>query len=207
MTLITAPQPAIFALLAIAASAPIVPDEDAETWLKEQALLEYSPDGSTLELSGRGRAFVSMLASTPLPVRVERWDDPRGEVAMPAPAPQQSEADKLITALTSLLTTNRPMPASIAAPVARPAAAPAPASTVVTTIPPGYQAVPAEWTTTPIGQWPAGLPSDGEVVTIWRDGRVTKPKAVQAVIWLHRDKPDDVVAYRMLDTDTMRVLG
>lgn len=191
---ITAPDGAIFALLAIDAKAPIVPDDFAETWLQEHGLAAFSRDGSILEVTDKGRAFIRMIGATPLPVRVERWDDPRGaELAAPAPAAQPG-AD-LLAGLAQLIAAAGARPA--AAPVPRPAQ---PAGPVV--IPPGFTLVKDDWTRLPIGQWPAELPPDLDLMTMWRDGRMKKA-AVQSVIWLHRDKFDDVIAIKSMGNDTI----
>lgn len=191
---ITAPDGAIFALLAIDAKAPIVPDDFAETWLQEHGLAAFSRDGSILEVTDKGRAFIRMIGATPLPVRVERWDDPRGaELAAPAPAAQPG-AD-LLAGLAQLIAAAGARPA--AAPVPRPAQ---PAGPVV--IPPGFTPVKDDWTRLPIGQWPAELPPDLDLMTMWRDGRMKKA-AVQSVIWLHRDKFDDVIAIKSMGNDTI----
>ena len=191
---ITAPDGAIFALLAIDAKAPIVPDDFAETWLQEHGLAAFSRDGSILEVTDKGRAFIRMIGATPLPVRVERWDDPRGaELAAPAPAAQP--AADLLAGLAQLIAAAGARPA--AAPVPRPAQ---PAGPVV--IPPGFTPVKDDWTRLPIGQWPAELPPDLDLMTMWRDGRMKKA-AVQSVIWLHRDKFDDVIAIKSMGNDTI----
>jgi hypothetical protein len=200
MSMILAPNGAIFALLAIAASAPIVPDDVAETWLREQFLIDDTPAGVT-ELTSRGAAFLRMVNSTPLPVKVERWDDPRGADA-PPPAPPKSDAEKLIAGLAELLAA-RPAPAAAA-----PASRLAPAQPLATvTIPPDFRPVDPFWADLPLGQWPSSLRPDSDVITLWRDGRVNKPKAVQSVIWSRRDKPDDVIAYKLLDNDTIIAVG
>lgn len=192
----TLPISAIFALLAIQSRAPLAPDPDSETLLSDADLVAYNGDGSMLELTGKGTAFCRMLEATPLPVRVERWDDPRGEAAPAAPqVPANGLAD-----LAKLLLAAAGQTAIMA-----PAAAGRPAAPVTTMppIPPGYSAVPEEWSALPVGQWPSVLRADHMVTVMWRDGRI-KTQPVQSTIWTHRGKIDDVIAYRLGDaSDTM----
>lgn len=209
MTLIVAPDGAIFALLAIASAAPIVPDEAAELWLREQSLIEDTPHGVTA-LTSRGAAFVRIINSTPLPVKVERWDDPR-EQAQPAPPAPPAVFDPLalgIAIATALRSTGAPTPAAVLSQPATPRPAPQGARpvTVVTSIPPGYREVPEAWTRIPAGQWPGELRPDADVVVIYRDGRVSAPRAAQSIIWQHREAHanDDPIAFRETGNDTMR---
>ena len=199
---ITAPDGAIFALLAIDAKAPIVPDDFAETWLQEHGLAAFSRDGSILEVTDKGRAFIRMIGATPLPVRVERWDDPRGaELAAPAPAAQPG-ADLLAGLAQLIAAASKVAPQSAADRYVAAERPPAqPAGPVV--IPPGFTPVKEEWTRLPFGQWPAELPPDLDVMTMWRDGRIKKGVAVQSVIWTHRDKFDDVIAIKSMGNDTI----
>jgi hypothetical protein len=206
MSMINAPDGAIFALLAIVNAAPIVPDEDAELWLREQFLIEDSPGGVTA-LTSRGAAFVRILYSTPLPVKVERWDDPREQPAPPPPAATPFDAKAFADVIAAALA-GAVRPASLAAaPVARPAPPGARDPEIVTSIPPGYILVPEHFKTIPPGQWPAELAPDADVKVIYRDGRVSVPRAAQSIIWLHKDHPDDVMAYMQMGNDTMIRLG
>lgn len=206
---------AIFALLAIDARAPIVPNEDAEQAVIAAALADYSRDGSVLELTDRGRAFLRMLEATPLPVRVERWDDPREQSnANNANKSANIDANMMASTMASMFAMfakagAAPLPAAMTPLPGQPghvSAARTPAPTVVTSIPPGFTPVKPEWANMPDGQWPAELPHDAEITTLWRDGRVRKVSAVQAVRWRHIDNFDDVLAYRLTGDPTDSVV-
>lgn len=198
MTIILAPDGAIFALLAIAAGAPLAPNEEAETWLQEQTLIGYSIDGSVLEVTGRGRAFIGMINSTPLPVRVERWDDPRAvDAPPPPPAAPGFDLAGLATMFAAL--------AKGAAPQAQ-AAAPAPrtpgAVSATVDLPHGW--TPNNFTDLPPGQIPPTLQRDTEIYLMRRDGRKIILHA-GAVIFKHTNSRDDVMGWTVNASDSMIV--
>lgn len=198
MTPITAPDGAIFALICLSISAPLVVGEDAELWLREQFLIDDTPGGVT-ELTPRGQAYLDMILATPLPVKIERWGDPRG-IDAPPPAAPALDPVTIATAVALALKGNAVQVAPQRPAPAHPAAKPV---TVVTTIPPGYLDVPDHWKALPAGQWPSELRNDADVRVIYRDGRVSAPRPAQAIIWLHTGGNDDVMAYSPTGNDTM----
>lgn len=187
MTIITAPQGAIFSLLAIAANAPLAPNEDAELWLHEQALLGHSVDGAVLQVTPRGYAFIAMLEATPLPVRVERWHDPRGNDAPPPPAPATDALATLVSLLTAAVRPGAMPAVTLPSPPPR-----APALTASAELPAGWTA--NTFTDLPPGQIPVILQRDHEIMVLRRDGRRVINFA-GTVIFKHNGKPEDVLGW------------
>lgn len=168
-------------LLAIAnrSAAPI--DPESEDWLRGFELLDYD-DGGVLAPTERGKIYLSMIESTPLPVAVARWGDPR---VFPAVAPLpivQAAPQSVVTA-------------------SAPAAAP-PAAGETFQLPTGFG--PNRWTDLEPGRIPPGFARDAELETILRSKRHLKNFA-GSVIWLHRGVPDDVMAYRIIPGDALTV--
>lgn len=177
----TNPTPAaILALLAISERAPLPRDEAAEAWLSENALIALN-EAQILDLTEKGTVWLGMLGATPLPIEVPlpRWTDPRSAPLAYHPSTGQT---------TPVIEAERK----------------AAADTVAFELPPGYN--PNRFTALPPGQIPLGMQRDADIETIWRNGRKVKNYA-GSIIWQHRDKPDDVMAYRVVAGEQLLVSG
>lgn len=182
----TNPTPAaILALLAISERAPLPRDEAAEAWLSENALIALN-EAQILDLTEKGTVWLGMLGATPLPIEVPlpRWTDPRS-----APVIHQDAVVRVGMEPGGLRAADWNEPAK-----------PAPSFE----LPPGYN--PNRFTTLPPGQIPLGMQRDADIETIWRNGRKVKNYA-GSIIWQHRDKPDDVMAYRVIAGEQLLVSG
>lgn len=185
-----APAGAILALLALDLGVPVNADEFAETWLRDSDLV-VDDAAAMPQITGKGRAWIALLRATPLPVKIERWGDPRGDAVIPAAPAPAFDAVALAAAVAQAVgAVIRPI--ATAAPSAnRPASAPADGFE----IPPGFN--PNRYTDLPPGQLPNGLQRDWEIEVIWRDGHPRKMFA-GSVIWKHTGKKDDVMAFRVI---------
>lgn len=190
--------PAILALLALDMGVPIVPDEYAEQWLRDADLVA-DDDAGIAAVTPKGRAWLNLLIATPLPVKIERWGDPRADgapAAPPAPAPAL-DAGVLAAAIVKAAALVG-QPVGVVAPPARPqSTGPAPGD--VFEVPTGYN--PNRFTNVPPGQLPHGMQRDWELEVIWRDGHPRRMIA-GTVIWRHTGKKDDVMAYRLVPSDS-----
>lgn len=172
-------------LLAIHTRAPMLPSPEGADWLREQGMVDTDAVGMTV-LTDKGRVWLDMLASTPLPVPTSAWADPRQPAKFPgAPYPPAPS----ITQVT------------VPAPILRGNAG---SAATLPPQPPGF--VPNEHTALKPGEVPANLPRDTEVECIWRNGKRVKNFA-GAVIWGHRNSPSDVIYIRVIQPEPLLVAG
>lgn len=184
-TNLIAPAGAILTLLAIAARVPYSTDADIDTWLTANELIGPN-DGGIIDLTERGRVWLGMIESTPLPVAVARWGDPRQFAAIDA-----ARFD-------------------IAAVAQRATVAAAPAAPPAGEIPPGF--IPNTFTALLPGQVPGGMQRDTELEVVLRNGRKDKKGQflklyAGQVMWGGNPKNpiEDVIAYRIIPGDTLMV--
>lgn len=194
-----APKGAILALLAIDAHADVSGDlQEATDWLLTFGLI--GPDDAMITaLTDKGRAWLDLILATPLPVQLAVWGDPRAErstmvsladvAAMIRSAPPAA-APVAPTGMTDL---ERLRIASTA-------------QTDVFVLPAGFN--PNRYGNLKPGELPAGMKRDDDLEVIHRRRRRNKAGDVvnvrlpaQAVIFTLDpavEKPDDVLAYRIL---------
>lgn len=195
---IVAPSGVIAVFLGIINHTSLMENQEAEDWLTANDLIGYGAD-QVLAATPKGQAWASMIYATPLPVQVSQWSDPRGATA-PVPAAAPDVLGQLVAAIAAL---------APKLPAAAPASKPQSMTSIARELAaapldplPGFR--PNEWTTLAVGQAPPGMQRDDRVIVQMRSGRVMgeRPSMMASqIIWQHRESPDDVIYYRLLDRD------
>lgn len=171
--------------MAIRLGLPISPDPEVESFMAGEELI--SDAGGFVALTDRGNVWVDMLLETPIPVQTARWGDPRRFPVL---------GERIEVMRGERLAVPSGNGGFVAVPTAN--------YSEQFEVPAGFN--PNRYVELKPPAVPPGLKPDNDLEVVWRNGQRRKV-AAQAVIWSHRNKPDDVMAFRVIPGDTIDAVG